>query len=129
MFEEQSKKIFDLADNLKAYVQTRIEQAKLNIADKVSRLIADILAVAIVFFIASFFILLASMALAFALGRWLNDTALGFAIVSLLYGLLGIFVWAKRDQLLRMPILNALIASLFNKEEDKKDADHEAHKK
>jgi len=129
MFEEQSKKIADLADNLKAYVQTRIEQAKLSIADKVSRLIADILAVAIVFFIASFFILLASMALAFALGRWMNDTALGFAIVSLLYLLLGIFVWTKRDRLLRIPILNALIGSLFSKEEDKKDNDHEPHTK
>jgi hypothetical protein len=121
MFEEQSKKIADLADNLKAYVQNRIE--------KVSRLIADILAVAIVFFIASFFILLASMALAFALGRWLNDTALGFLIVSLLYALLGILVWAKRDQFLRIPILNALIKSLFNKDEDEKEKADETNKK
>jgi hypothetical protein len=108
----------ELAGNIKEYINTRIESVKLNAAEKTSAVMANILAgiaVAVVFF---FFIIFAGFALAYGLGEWTGKTWLGFLIVAILYGVIGIVVWAGRGKLIRLPIMNALIQQLFKPDEE-----------
>lgn len=120
---EEFKKAESLLEQLKAYVNTRVAQAKLSVAEKASRLAATMIAfllVALVFFL---FLVLASVAGAIAIGQWLDSMWLGFLIMAGLVLLVMLLVWALKDRLLRIPIMNALIKALFEKEEhdDEKD--------
>jgi len=118
--EKAYAKIEELADNVKEYINTRVESVKLTAAEKSSVVIANIIAgliVAVVFF---FFIIFAGAALAFGLGEWIGKTWAGFLIVAGLYLLIGIVVWTARERIIRMPIMNALIKQLF-KNDDEED--------
>lgn len=111
-----------LVDQLKAYVNTRVAQAKLSLAEKASRLAATMIAwllASLVFFV---FLVLLSMAAAIAVGQWIGNAWLGYLIVAGLILLMMLILWMLRDRILRIPLMNALIGALFEKEEfDEKD--------
>jgi len=115
---DEFKKAESLLEQLKAYVNTRVAQVKLSVAEKASRLAATMIAfllVALVFFL---FLVLVCVAGAIAIGQWMGSLWLGFLIMAGLVLLFMLLVWALKDRLLRIPIMNALIAALFDKEED-----------
>ncbi len=118
--EKAFEKIEELADNIKQYVNTRIDAAKLTAAEKTSAVIANLIAGLIVATVFMFFIVFASIALAIFLGVWIGKAWAGFLIVAGLYLLIGVFVWTAKEKLIRMPIMNALIKQLFG-EEDEED--------
>jgi divalent metal cation (Fe/Co/Zn/Cd) transporter len=119
---EDFKKTEFLAHDLKEYVNTRIAQAKLLIAEKLSKAIAYAMALlmaALVFFL---FVVLLSVAGALAIGLWIGKIWLGFVIMAVLCLAAGIIMWLVKDSLLQKPIMNNLVEILFEKEEgDEKD--------
>lgn len=124
MLQEEFKKVEEMAGHFKAYIDTRIAQVKLGVAEKVSKVLAVIIAAMFVVFVFFFFMVFGSMAAAYAIGAWLGQTWLGFLVVALIYLLLGIITWAAKERLLRIPIMNAIIRQLFSNdatdEEDQK---------
>ncbi|MEP7254674.1 MAG: phage holin family protein [Ferruginibacter sp.] len=116
--ERAFAKIEELADTIKSYVNTRIESAKLTVAEKSSVIIANVAAgivVAVVFF---FFTIFAGIALSFGLGEWIGKTWAGFLIVAFLYLLTGIVIWKARGRIIRLPVMNALIKQLFSNDDE-----------
>lgn len=106
-----------LVDQLRSYVNTRVAQTKLSVAEKASRLAATMIAwmfAALVFFV---FLVLLSMAAAIAIGQWLENMWLGYLVVAGLVLLLMLVFWLLKDRLIRIPMMNAMIESLFEKEE------------
>lgn len=81
------------------------------------------LVAALVFF---FFLLFGSVAAAIAIGHQLHSLALGFLIIAGAWLLSGILIWISRNRLLRIPIMNAIIGSLFSS--DKEDETNEEDK-
>lgn len=118
--EKAFEKIEELADNIKEYVNNRIDAVKLTAAEKSSAIIANLIAGLIVATVFMFFIVFASIALSLLLGDWAGSTWAGFLIVAGLYLLVGIIVWTAREKIIRLPIMNALIKQLFG-EEDEED--------
>jgi uncharacterized membrane protein YqjE len=118
--EKAFAKVEELADTVKDYVNTRIESAKLNIAEKSSAVIANLVAGLIVVSFFMLFFLFGSIALAIGLGEWIGKTWSGFLIVAGLYLLIGLVVWTARVKIIQLPIMNALIKQLFG-EEDEED--------
>ncbi len=116
--EKAFAKAEELADTIKEYVNTRIESVKLNVAEKSSVVIANVLAGMVLAVVFLFFIIFASTALAFGLGEWIGRTWAGFLIVGCLYLLAGIVVWYAREKIIRMPIMNALIKQLFRNDHE-----------
>lgn len=118
--ENTFAKVEELAETVKDYVNTRIESAKLGIAEKSSVVIANVIAGFIVAGVFMFFVVFGSTALAFGLGEWIGRTWAGFLIVAFLYLLIGIIVWFARIKLIQLPLMNAFIKQLFseNDEED-----------
>jgi ABC-type multidrug transport system permease subunit len=115
---EDFKKVESLVNDLKEYVNIRVAQAKLSIAEKLSRILAymvSILMAALVFFL---FLVLVSIAAAIAIGQWLENIWLGFIIVACLCLLLGLLLWVAKDKLVRKPIMNAFIKVLFENDSD-----------
>lgn len=108
----------ELADTIKEYVNIRIEEVKLNAAEKSSLVIANVAAGLVVAFVFLFFLVLASIALSIGIGEWIGKMWAGFLIVSGLYLLTGIIVWSARGKLIRLPIMNALIQQLSGNDEE-----------
>lgn len=105
--------INELADNTKEYINTKVEIAKLNAAEKISSLTSGIIARIAVAMIFALFLLFFSMAAGFALGEWLGKAYWGFLVVAGIYLLVAIIIWTTRERLIRMPIMNAIIHELF----------------
>lgn len=106
-----------LVDEAKEYLNTRLAQLKLSFAEKTSRIAALMIAVvmsALVFFL---FLVLISVAGAIAIGKWLENYWLGFLAIAAVILLAGFILWLAKDRLLRIPVMNALIKVMFDKDE------------
>lgn len=115
---EEFKKAGSLVDQLKEYVNTRVSQAKLSIAEKTSKVVSLLIAVLVIALVFFLFFVLVSVAAAIAIGQWLNNMWLGFLIVAGLCLLLALVLWLAKERLIRIPVLNILIEALFGKEEE-----------
>jgi hypothetical protein len=111
-------KVEELAVNLKEYINTRIEKAKLKAAEKTSHIVANAVVAVLVAVVLLFFIAFASIALALFLGEWTGKEWAGFLIVAGIHLLAGVIVWMARERLIRIPIMNALIHQLFKNDEE-----------
>ena len=123
IMSDEFNRIESLLGQAKEYVNTRIAQFKLSVAEKISKTMATVIAglvVALVFFL---FLVFAGIAAAIALGQWTGSMWLGFLIIAVVYLLVAIIVWKAKNRLLALPIMNAIIGRLFDEEEveDEKD--------
>ena len=120
---EEFQKVESLAKHIKEYLNTKISIIKLEIAERLSKLIAWLIAFVVVFFIMLFFVIFFSLAAAYWIGSALDKPFLGFLIVGGFYLLIALLVWWKRERLLRVPLMNALVRQLFaeEKNDDEKD--------
>ncbi|HMT74538.1 MAG TPA: phage holin family protein [Chitinophagaceae bacterium] len=118
---EEFKKAGSVFEQVTAYVNTRVSQAKLSVAEKLSQGIALLVAVllsALVFFL-SFCLL--SAAAAILIGQWLGSLWLGFAIMAFFVLLAGVLIWKLRGRLFQIPLLNKLLTVFFEKDRNEKD--------
>jgi uncharacterized membrane protein YqjE len=111
-------KIEGLTEHVKEFVNTRVELAKLRIAEKTSLVIGNIIAVGVVAVLFLFVIVFGSFAGAWVLGDWIGMRYAGFLIVAGFYLLVAIIVWFARQRLIRFPVMNAIIRQLHKDEED-----------
>ncbi|OQP55923.1 hypothetical protein A4H97_20255 [Niastella yeongjuensis] len=107
-----------LTDHVKEYINTRVELTKLQIAEKTSLIISQLIAITIVALFFLLFLIFGSIAGAWALSNWIGKPYAGFLIVAGIYLLLGIIVWIARGRFLRYPIMNAIIRQLQKKDDN-----------
>lgn len=119
--EKAFDKVEELADNLKEYVNTRIDAVKLGAAEKSSVVIANVVAGVIAGVVFLFFLGFASVSLAMFLGDSIGKEWAGFLIVAGIYLLAAIIVWAARARIIQIPVMNALIRQLFRNDKDEED--------
>jgi uncharacterized membrane protein YdbT with pleckstrin-like domain len=111
----------DFATSVRDYADARIDEVKLSVAEKTSAVIANLAARIIVVMVFVFFIFFAGIALALLLSEWLGKWWIGFLIVAGFFLLAAIVAWIAREKLFRLPLMNAIIAQLFKKDEDEED--------
>lgn len=116
--EKTFAKVEEMAEHVKEYVNNHISSAKIGVAEKTSGILANIIAGAIVLTVFLFFTIFSSVALAFAFAKLTGEYYWGFLIVAGLYLLIGLLVWALKEKLLRMPIMNSILQQLFKDEEE-----------
>lgn len=119
--EKVFSKIGELTDNIREYINIRIEAVKVRTAEKVSALIANAMAGLVVVLVIFFFVLFAGTALSFVVGAWIGKIWAGFLIVAFIFLLAGIIIWTARGKLIRLPLMNAMIRLLINEEDDEED--------
>ena len=118
------EKVFDkaeeLAGNIKEYVNNRVNGIKLNVAEKTSAVIANLVAGLMAVFIFLLFIIFAGITLSFGLGKWIGEIWIGFLIVTFIYLLLGFVIWKLRKRIIQLPVMNAMLKQLI-KVDDEQD--------
>ncbi|MEP7107532.1 MAG: phage holin family protein [Ferruginibacter sp.] len=120
MLQQEFHKAEELVLQLKAWVDTEIALAKLKFAEKLSKVISNLITVLFVGSVLFLFIFFASFALAWLVGELFGRIWAGFLMVAIFYLIVGIVAWLAREKILRAPVMNAIIRRLFSKEESKK---------
>ena len=111
-------RVEEMTAHVKEYVNNRMASVKLNAAEKSSKLVANVIALAAVLIVFILFILFASIALAFAFARITGEFYWGFLIVAGIYLLLGILVWLMKEKIIQLPIMNTMLQQLFKEDEE-----------
>lgn len=116
--EEIFTRAEELMSDVKAYIDNCVSSVKLNVAEKTSKVGSQIITTAIVAIIFVFFLVFASIALAFAFSKWTGEYYLGFVIVAGIYLVAGFIILMTKERIIRLSLLNALLNQLFNKDEE-----------
>jgi hypothetical protein len=108
----------ELADHIKEYVNNRIAAVKLQAAERSSKVLSDVLALIFLAAILFVFVIFLSMAAAYALSAWIGESYAGFLIVAGIWLIIALLVWMNKEGILRIPIMNKMIAEMFRHEKD-----------
>jgi hypothetical protein len=115
----ETEKIKGLTDQVKDYVQTRIEIAKLSAVKTGSKAASNAALYIVLAVIGFFFLMFISLGAAIAIGYAMDSWFGGFFIISGFYLMVGIICYAFRSRLIVGPVSNAVINGILNKEEVK----------
>ena len=108
-----SENINNLTENVRDYVNLRLDLARLTLTEKMAQLISLFL-ISVIFFIMGMFLLLfLSMAFVFWFGNDVGPAWLGALIVVAFYVVLGLFVYMRRYQLFLNPLVSKLTKILM----------------
>jgi hypothetical protein len=119
--EKTFSKAEELVSHLKEYAENKVNVVKLHVAEKTSKIVANLVAVLFVAVFTLFFIGYASSAFAHWLGERTGKLYWGLLIVAGLYLLLAVILWLSRERIVRMPVLNALLQQFFREDSHEKD--------
>lgn len=102
-----------IVDQAEQYVKTSTELYTLKFTEKASVVISSVfsrLTIALFGFLVLFMV---TMGLSYWLGERLGHTSLGFLIIGGVIGIITLFLYLKRDRLLKKPIQDAIITQLL----------------
>lgn len=108
----------EFVDHIREYVDNRVSSVKLQAAERSSKVVSDLSAIAIVAALMLVFVIFLGMGAAYALSGWIGETYAGFLIVAAIWLLIAILVWVNKESLLRLPIMNKMLKEMFRNEED-----------
>lgn len=112
----------ELVDDVKEYVDIRIESTKLAIAEKTSLVVANAAAGMAVLIAVVFFTMLLLTGLSLLIGEWIGNVWAGFLIMAGVCLIKAAVIWSARKKIIQVPVMNALIKQLFsNNKEDEED--------
>ncbi|MBC8046864.1 MAG: phage holin family protein [Fimbriimonadaceae bacterium] len=112
--EETKKDIEKFYDDLRDYLNTRIELASLITAEKAAGALSTIITKGTFIFVLLFGLIFGSIALALYIGQARDNMIEGFLFVAAGYFIIGIFLIVVNHQWLKKPILNSFIKQFFN---------------
>jgi len=107
-----------LTDNLKEYVNLRIDLAKLILTEKIAKLASFFLIAVIFFILAMFLLLFLSLAFVFWFGDEIGPAWLGTLIVTAVYILGGVVIYLKRHQFFINPLVSNLTKILMEEKDE-----------
>ena len=119
--DDTFSKADELVNDIKEYINVKLDAFKLTVAEKISRIAAVIIAGAVVAVAVLFFVIFISIAVAYFLGDWIGSTGMGFLIVAAFYLLIGIIIWSAKGKIIQIPIMNSILAQWSLKEDEDED--------
>lgn len=111
--EDLKNKAEALTDSVKEYVQTYYKLAVLNVTEKATSVASAALAGFLIMFLGLFILLFSGLALAVWLGELLDNRALGYLIVALIFLLILVVLFLLRRRIIFPGIKNAIIKKLY----------------
>ena len=107
-----------MTENVKDYVNLRIDLVKLILTEKIAKLASFFLIAVIFFILAMFLLLFLSLAFAFWFGDEIGPTWLGALIVTAFYVLCGLLIYVKRHQFFINPLVSHLTKILMEEKDE-----------
>lgn len=111
-----SNGINDLAENIREYVETRIEIIKLETADSGASAVSTMMSWGVILIIGFLFLTMLTVGTAIGLGYLFENFAIGFFAVTGVYLLIGLLLYFNRINWLRKPFINTFIKNIYDNE-------------
>ena len=115
-FIKNVDKLIDQIEQLTAY---KIEIIKLSLKIRVSMFIGSLFLLFSLFVIFSVSYVLIFLGAAVSLSKWIDNTIIGFLMISLINLIIGIMVWKNRNKYIIHPIANFILRQNAAKENKK----------
>lgn len=122
MNESPKDSLNELIGSLKEYVETKVEIAKLQLADKAGTAVGSMISFIILLILVSLVVIFASISVAFIISEYYGKNYAGFAIVAGFYLLAAIIIYSGRDKLINRPVTNSFIKSMFKDEDEEENS-------
>jgi uncharacterized membrane protein YqjE len=113
-----SENVSLLTENVKDYVNLRIDLAKIILTEKMARLGSFFLLAVIFFILAMFLLLFISLAFVFWFGEAIGPAWIGALIVTAFYIVLGTLIYVKRHQFFINPLVTHLTKILMEDKDE-----------
>lgn len=115
---EEKSHIENLVNNVRDYVETRIDLGLLTFEDRATGVIGSVASVFVIAILSVFFIFFASVGVAWMIGQSLHNPSIGFFIVAGFYLLVTAVIMLNKDKWIGLPIINSLLKKININEED-----------
>jgi len=106
----------DLSENIREYIETRIDLIKLETADSGASAVSSMMSWLIIVLVGFLVILMVTIGAAIGLGYLVENFAVGFFIVTGFYLLVGLLLYYNRTKWLRKPFINIIIKNIYDDE-------------
>lgn len=111
---QEFKKMEDVGENIKQYVNTNLEIVKLELTNKTSVFGAELVSSIIIGSISFMFLFILSIGVGFYFSELLNNHFYGFIIVAAFYLVLLLIVFLFRKKLIQNPLRDKIIRKFLN---------------
>ncbi|MGZ5244305.1 MAG: phage holin family protein [Bacteroidia bacterium] len=118
----KQSRLAEIPGHVKDFAKTKLAYYKLSAIEGGAAAASGAVLGISLFFLGLFFFIFISIAAAIGLGYLVDNMALGFLFVALIYLLLAVLIFVMRDRLITNPITTGLINALAN---DNNDDSHE----
>jgi len=119
--DEQKSYFEELRTTLENYIQNRILLIKLQVVEKMSKLLAGMFTGLLIVILSFFVLLFLSIMLGYYFADLTGSNYIGFGILTVVYILLLVLLIVFRKNLVENKIINMVIEVFFDKNEDKNE--------
>lgn len=109
MEEQKTTLAGTLLERVEAYGKASFDLYRLKAIDKAADITSSVVSSLVVGILLAFFFLILNIGVALWIGEELGKSHYGFFVVAGFYAITGSFLYIFRQQLLKMPINNAII--------------------
>lgn len=118
IYDDIKEKTSDVFDDLSNHLEARWNLGVLNVAEKTAEAVSSAAVAIIIGAITLFVLFFFSLGIAWVIGQGLNNLAYGLFIVAGFYAIVGVIVYALKDTVIKIPVINALIYKIYYEDEN-----------
>ncbi|MFN8344625.1 MAG: phage holin family protein [Spirosomataceae bacterium] len=110
---EIKERATDWFEHASDYFEARWKLGVLDASEKTAGIISSLASVLIIATVGTFALLFASIGIAWLIGEKLGSPAMGYFIVAAFYAVVGGILFAVKDALIKVPIVNSFIKKFY----------------
>lgn len=112
--ETKPTNVEELFYKLKDYGDTRLDLFKLKSISKISGFLSSLITSVILIMLLFLVLICLTVGIALILGNWLGEVYYGFFVMGIIYVIIGLILFKRKDKAMRAPISNRLIKDLMD---------------
>jgi len=116
-----SETFSDLTEDIRRYINLRIDLVKLTLTEKLARMASFFLITLVFFILFMFFILFLSLAFVFWWGDEIGPVYMGALIITAVYALAGFIIYLFRNQLFLNPLVSQITRILMEEKDEQEE--------
>ncbi len=110
---EIKERASDWFDAVTEYAEARWNLGVLDFSEKAAKSVSNLASALIIGVAGGLMMFFLSLSLAWFIGQKLGNIPLGFLVVGIIYGVLGLFLFIIREKFIKLPIINTLIRNFY----------------
>jgi hypothetical protein len=115
---EEKNRMESMGQNVLKYVETKMNLMLLETSDKASTLISSIASILLMAVCMLFVLIFLSIGAALWIGHAFDNASMGFLIIGLFYLVISIILYAVRETLIKIPVVNKILSAFHANSED-----------